>query len=107
MKVELAHNESTGVTIPSDFEVIRVEEHYIECVRPDGLRVFFDSGNDEVSRTLNRIRSLGTPEEVVKAVGIVRGMQIALNFAKKYCSELVPQLTDDIHMAMRRLKAIE
>lgn len=95
-----------GLQIPADFEVLHIEESYVHCRRGDGLEVFLDRGTDEVSLKLNQIRIHGSKEQVVKGVGMIRGMQIALNFARKYCSELVPQLRDDIERALSQIKVL-
>lgn len=95
-----------GVAIPADFQIVRVEEGYIECLRCDGLKVFLDRGDDEISQKLNTIRIQGSPEIVIKGVGMIRGMQIALDFARRYCSELVPQLREDIQKALSQIKVL-
>lgn len=103
----IQHFQGQGaLQIPSDFEVKHIEEAYVHCVRPDGLEVFLDRGSDEVSQVLNYVRVHGTKEQTIKTVGLVRGMQAALNYAKKYCDELAPQLRDDIHQALSLIKVL-
>ena len=92
--------------IPKEFQIKHIEEAYVHCLRPDGLAVFLDRGSDEVSQKLNFVRIHGTKEQVIKTVGLVRGMQVALNFARKHCDELIPQLTEDIHCALAHIKLI-
>ena len=104
--MEISKDKVVWWMIPKDFEVIRTDRNYVECIRPDGLRIFLDQGVDDVSYKLNWIRIHGTPEEVIRVVGWVRGCQIALSYAKRYCSELVPMLTQDIEQALAHVKLI-
>lgn len=104
--MEISKDKVVWWMIPQDFEVIRTDRNYVECIRPDGLRIFLDQGVDEVSYKLNWIRIHGTPEEVIRVVGWVRGCQIALSYAKRYCDELVPMLTQDIEQALSYVKLI-
>lgn len=60
---------------------------YLEAVRPDGLRVFFDKAEDPISAWLNEIRASGTRTQVIMAVGMARGLQIAQRYARQYGTE--------------------
>lgn len=95
-----------ALEVPAEFQIKHIDEAYVQCIRPDQLTVFLDRGSDEVSTKLNYVRIHGTKEQVVKTVGLVRGMQAALNFAMKYCDELAPQLRDDIHRALSHIKVL-
>jgi len=61
----------------------------ITLVRPDGLRVHLDkikrdNPDKKLLLMLNRIRLTAKPEEVIMAVGMVRGIQIARNYANSW-----------------------
>ena len=61
---------------------------FVEAVREDGLKVFFDKQDDKLSQFLNSIRQTGTKQQVVMAVGMVRGLQIAQSYARVHNVEL-------------------
>lgn len=74
-----------GITnLPTDFKIINVHYRCVEVERPDGFTVFFDRRRDKYSVRLNQIRLNGAPEEVIIAVGLVRGMQISERFRQKH-----------------------
>jgi len=74
-----------GITnLPADFKIISVHYRCVEVERPDGFTVFFDRQRDKYSVKLNQIRLNAEPEEVIIAVGLVRGMQISERFRQKY-----------------------
>lgn len=75
--------------IPKDFEIVEQNSKFIKARRPDGLVVFFDLLPNELNLALNHIRVHGSQEEVILAVGFVRGIQIASNYAKAYGSEFL------------------
>jgi len=52
------------------------------------LEVFFDKGGDELDQWLNEIRMNGSKSEVIQAVGLVRGFQIARSYAKRYAPDI-------------------
>jgi len=60
---------------------------YVQATRSDGLEIFFDKSEDTLSCWLNRVRAEGSRQSVFLAVGMARGLQIALNYATKYGSE--------------------
>jgi hypothetical protein len=60
---------------------------YVEAVRSDGLRVFYDKSEDPISEWLNIVRASGTRQQVIMAVGIARGLQIAQRYARQYGTE--------------------
>ena len=57
---------------------------FIEALRSDGLTVFFDKSPDALSEWLNIVRKHCTRAQVFMAVGMVRGLQIAANYAEKH-----------------------
>ena len=61
---------------------------YIEAIRNDGLTIFLDKSTDRISKFLNNVRLTGTKEQVIMSVGLVRGLQIARNYAKKHNEDL-------------------
>ena len=95
-----------GVSIPADFQIVRVDECLVEALRPDGLRIFLDRDADEISQLLNAVRLRGSAEVVIKTVGLIVGIRAALSYSRRYCSELLPMLEDDLHRAMANLKTI-
>jgi len=77
-----------GISINKDIEILKVEETYIKAIRQDGLKVFFDRKSDKISLWLNQIRHNGTKEQVIVAVGLARGLQIAKKYADTYADEI-------------------
>jgi hypothetical protein len=57
---------------------------FVQAMRPDGLEVFFDKADDGLSRWLNSVRAAGDRRSVILAVGLARGLQIAMNYAEQY-----------------------
>lgn len=57
---------------------------YTAVTRPDALLVFLDKADDELTKMVNYIRLFGAPQLVVAAVGMLRGVQIATNYARSY-----------------------
>lgn len=65
--------------------------------RNDGLTVFIEESENPLIQKLNQVRINGSRMDVYKAVGIVRGVQIALSYAKKHgTEEEVKQLESEI-----------
>ena len=65
--------------------------------RDDGLKVFIEASECPLIQQLNEIRINGSRMDVFKAVGIVRGVQIALSYAKKHgTDDEVQQLEGEI-----------
>ncbi|MBX3720729.1 MAG: hypothetical protein KF713_02745 [Turneriella sp.] len=60
---------------------------YVQAQRPDGFWVFFDKANDPVSNWLNTVRSEADRRTVMFAIGLARGLQIAMNYAERYGDE--------------------
>jgi len=89
-----------GVSIPSTFRVVKKNEQLIEAVRPDGLHVFFDRKRDDLSQFLNYVRVHGTTDDVVMAVGMVRGFQISLNYAERYSPETIKLIEEHIKITL-------
>lgn len=73
------------VRCPPDIQIKRVESRFVEAVRSDGLRVFFDLSDDLASQFLNQVRITAPAEVVLRAVGTVRGLQISQNYARMHC----------------------
>lgn len=57
---------------------------FVQAMRPDGLEVFFDKTDDDLSHWLNSVRAAGNRRSVILAVGLARGLQIAMNYAEQY-----------------------
>lgn len=74
------------VVLPQSIRIMRVESRFVEAVRPDGLRVFFDLADDEASQFLNKVRLYAPAEVVLRAVGAIRGLQISQNYARMHCA---------------------
>jgi hypothetical protein len=77
----------------SDLTEIREHNSYIAATRIDGLRIFLDKFQDNaddkaVLAWLNNIRLSGSELEVVIAVGLARGMQIARSYAQTHAKGL-------------------
>lgn len=96
-----------GVSIPADFRIVRIDEGHIECMRPDGLRIFMDRDADDISQLLNAVRVQGSPEQVIKAVGWIVGIRAAISYSRRYCDELLPMLEADLAQALNDIKAIQ
>jgi len=84
----------------SGVRIIRERAKYVEAVRPDGLHVFFDVISDKTPhleaqtlRMLNAVRMHGKKADVIAAVGMVRGLQIARDYANRYDRESVATVT--------------
>lgn len=68
----------SGCTVLAD------KRRYVEAIRPDGLKVFFDKADDPISQWLNTIRANADRRSVYLAIGIGRGLQIAQNYAETH-----------------------
>ena len=78
----------------------------IEAVRSDGLTVFLDKDDSLISQALNAVRLHGTKDQVIKAVGLVRGFQISVNYAQK--QGIAPEdLGLDSGVLVAKLKSIK
>lgn len=77
-----------GITnLPADFKIININYRCVEVERPDGFTVFFDRRRDKYSVKLNQIRLNESPEVVMLMIGVVRGLQISENYARKHLSK--------------------
>lgn len=81
-------------------KVIRQRAKYVEAERPDGLIVFLDVIDEKMPkveadtlRILNAVRVMGKREDVIMAVGMVRGLQIARGYARRYSPESTAKIT--------------
>ena len=82
--------------IPKEFTIVSTDNQVYKVLRPDGLTIFIDRKDDEVSKALNHIRINATQEIVIATVGMVRGMQIAQNYINNYGTEDTPNLIENI-----------
>lgn len=84
--------EENGVT------VIRTRQKYVEARRPDGLIVFLDvidetSPDAQILKMLNAVRIMAKSKaDVILAVGMVRGLQVARGYSERYCPETMPSV---------------
>jgi hypothetical protein len=78
--------------IPKELMLLGDYEQYKDCMREDGLRVFFDKHTDPLSNFLNDIRLRETKPVVITSIGIIRGFQIAMGCARKYAPECLPEV---------------
>jgi hypothetical protein len=82
-------------TSSADLQIIRDGNHFVEALRPDGLTVFLDCGKDNISQILNHLRTFASPESLIRILGIVRGHQISLSYARRYMPAALPGLEAD------------
>lgn len=101
------HQLVGGVSIPADFQILRVDEGLVEALRPDGLRIFLDRDPDDIGTLLNAVRLNGSAEQVIRAVGWIVGVRAAINYSRRYCDELLPMLEADLAQALNNIKAIQ
>ena len=73
--------------IPAGYEIIDQPDNNGNIVvkRPDGFTVFLNDSDDSM---INYIRLHAEKKDVIMAVGLYRGMQIAENYKKKYGPDL-------------------
>ncbi len=83
MKERISNLEKTGIKIPDNFKIEDSSTHNKNIIvkRPDGFTVFL---NDQDDPSINYIRLHADKKDVMMAVGLYRGMQIAQNYKKKY-----------------------
>jgi hypothetical protein len=65
------------------------------------FKVFLDQENSETAVLLNKIRNTASPETIIKAVALVRGLQVGASYARKYA----PHLTFEIEEELTKLLA--
>ena len=80
-------------TVVADRRVVVVHH------RGEGFKVFLDEETNETARMLNQIRLHASPEVVIMAVSLVRGLQVGINYSKKYA----PHLTFEIEQQLTKL----
>ena len=79
-------------------KVIRQRAKYVEAERPDGLIVFLDvidetSPDAQILKMLNAVRIMAKSKaDVILAVGMVRGLQVARGYSERYCPETMPSV---------------
>jgi len=91
----MAENPHATECHAPELRVIRICNHYAEAIRPDGLTVFLDSSKDDLAKILNHLRASATAESLIRILGIVRGHQISLSYARRYMPEALPELEAD------------
>ena len=79
--------EETEDQLLSNIKTSIDKGRYIEVTRKDGFKVFLDKTDEPMVKSLNETRLEEEPCEVVLAVGMVRGLQIAMNYAERYLSK--------------------
>lgn len=92
------------LTVAKNSEVALVSQEdkgrYVAAIRSDGLQVFMDKSSDPISQWLNTARQTLDRKSVMLAVGMARGLQIALNYAEKYGNDeertLVAEQVDNL-----------
>ena len=91
----MAENPHATELHAPDLQIIRICNHYAEAVRRDGLTVFLDSSKDDLAKTLNHLRASASAESLIRILGIARGHQISLSYARRYMPEALPGLEAD------------
>lgn len=81
LEIRNAIEITLNMRIPKGFKIISFETNMAHLQRPDGLDVFLKPSDPA---ELNRIRLEEKPETVIKAVGLVRGLQVSTNYARFY-----------------------
>lgn len=91
-------NQNDSITV--SVEVNAVQGRVIEF-RPNKqeFKVFLDEETNDTVKLLNRIRQEAPPEVVIMAVSLVRGLQVGINYSKKYA----PHLSWEIETKLNRL----
>ena len=69
---------------------------YLEATRKDGLKIFLDKNNDILNTTLNEVKRCGSREQVFVATGLIRGLQIAKNYAEKHGTKADMQVVENL-----------
>ena len=102
--------KKSRIKIPKGFEVL---EHHssrngnIVVKRPDGFTVFLNDSDDS---TINYIRLHAKKEDVIMAVGLYRGMQIAENYKVRYGPGInidYMKFVDNILQSVGKMKLME
>lgn len=76
------------LTKTQNLESINDRGKYVEAKRKDGLTVFFDKGDDAITKALNEIRLNADRKAVFRAFTILRGLQLARSYIQKHGTEL-------------------
>ena len=85
LKIRNAIKMTLNMRISKGFKIISFETNMAHLQRPDGLDVFLKLSDPA---ELNRIRLEEKPETVIKAVGLVRGLQVSTNYARFYGKDI-------------------
>ncbi|MBX3723936.1 MAG: hypothetical protein KF713_18965 [Turneriella sp.] len=89
--------------LPLNYKVLDINFKNVEVKRPDGLIVFFDRKKEPCATLLNKVR-LGLPAEtVIRLVGMVRGFQVAINYAKKYQKPLREKYREQLRHLLKSM----
>lgn len=72
--------------------IIKTTARFVHAKRADGLEIFLDRIEDgtphaDLLEWLNQVRLVGDKHDVVMAVGMVRGIQIAEHCSNRYLSD--------------------
>ena len=65
--------------------------------RTSEFKVFLDEEVNETAVLLNKIRLSAPPEAVIMIVGLVRGKQIAADYARKYAPHLGVEVEEHLN----------
>lgn len=91
--------------VPKDLRIISTSGKQVQAIRHDGLTIFLDRQSDEASRVLNRIRLFAPADQVIHAVGLFRGFQVSIAYAKRYRPEGAAILEQEFTQFIDRLNA--
>ena len=87
-QVAKIHMQAERIAKKYECSDVKVRTNHIQMTRKDGFVIFLDriSPNDPDKKPLlklNKLRLMGDVEQIMLAVGIVRGMQISRNYANR------------------------
>ncbi|MBX3722396.1 MAG: hypothetical protein KF713_11210 [Turneriella sp.] len=96
-------NTDVEITVKKDFG------RYLQAYRSDGLEIFMDKSNDDLSIWLNSIRRAAPRKTVFYAVGMARGLQIARAYAAQYgTAEELQEIESEIaHLVSQKVLEFE
>lgn len=87
--------------LPGGFIIKDKQPKYIEVIRPDKLVIFLDRQKSPLNDLANRIRIFAPKESVVLCVGIIRGVQISLNYSRRHAPEVLESLQTKLQNALQ------
>jgi len=93
--------ENQNQSVASPVEIMETKQGRVIEFRPRSVdfKVFLDEETSDTAEMLNRIRQEAPPEIVILAVSLVRGLQVGINYSKKYA----PHLTYEIEEQLTKL----